>query len=124
VQEGYENGAAFYGEKGMLIMGHSVGWKLYGPKNKLLAEQTGSADLPGHHTNFFDCIRGKQQQLNADINVGLRAAGIVHLANIAARTGRALAFDPLAEQIVGDEEANRLVRRIYRENHWAAPKGA
>jgi predicted dehydrogenase len=124
VQEGYENGAAFYGEQGMLIMGHSVGWKLYGPRNKLSAERTGSADLSAHHQNFFDCIRGKQKQLNADIDVGLRAAGIVHLANIAARTGRALQFDPIAEQIVGDEGANRLVRRVYRENHWAAPKGA
>src|SRR5262249_31739891 len=43
VQEGYENGAAFYGTKGMLIIGHSVGWKLYGPRNKLIAEMTGSA---------------------------------------------------------------------------------
>ena len=40
VQEGYENGAAFYGTKGMLIIGHSVGWKLYGPRNKLIAEKT------------------------------------------------------------------------------------
>jgi len=124
VQEGYENGAAFYGEKGVLVMGHTVGWKLYGPRNKLLAEQKGSADLPAHHQNFFDCIRGKAQQLNADVHVGLRAAGIVHLANIAARTGRSLKFDPLAEQIVGDEDANRLVRRVYRDNHWAVPRGA
>ena len=49
VQEGYENGAAFYGTKGMLIIGHTVGWKLYGPRNKLIAERTGAADLPAHH---------------------------------------------------------------------------
>ncbi len=30
VQEGYENGAAFYGTEGLLIIGHTVGWKLYG----------------------------------------------------------------------------------------------
>ena len=30
VQEGYENGAAFYGTEGMLIMGHTKGWSLYG----------------------------------------------------------------------------------------------
>ena len=41
VQEGYENGAAFYGTKGMLIIGHSVGWKLYGPRNKLIAGEDG-----------------------------------------------------------------------------------
>ena len=37
VQEGYENGAAFYGTKGMLVIGHTKGWKLYGPRNKLIA---------------------------------------------------------------------------------------
>jgi predicted dehydrogenase len=45
VQEGYENGAAFYGTKGMLIIGHSVGWKLYGAKNKLIAEKSGRGTL-------------------------------------------------------------------------------
>jgi len=49
VQEGYENGAAFYGTKGMLVIGHSVGWTLYGPKNKKIAERIGPADLAAHH---------------------------------------------------------------------------
>src|SRR5688572_24499551 len=56
VQEGYENGVAFYGTKGMLVIGHSVGWKLYGERNKLLAERTGPADLIAHHNNFIDCV--------------------------------------------------------------------
>jgi predicted dehydrogenase len=122
VQEGYENGAAFYGTNGMLIIGHTVGWKLYGPRNKLIAENTGGADLVAHHQNFFDCIRGRQKQLNADVNAGLLSATLVHLANIAARTTRVLHFDPRTEQIVGDAEANALVRRQYRDGHWAVPK--
>ena len=123
VQEGYENGAAFYGTNGMLIVGHSVGWKLYGPRNKLLAEQTGQPELGPHHTNFFDCIRGTQSQLNAPVEAGHQAATVVHLANIAARTGRVLHFDPKTEQITGDPEAARLVRRQYRDGHWAVPQG-
>jgi predicted dehydrogenase len=123
VQEGYENGAAFYGTKGMLIIGHSVGWKLYGPRNKLLAERTSPVDLGAHHTNFFDCIRGQQKQLNADALAGHLSAGLCHLANIAARVGRVLHFDPKSEQIVNDKEAGPLVRRTYREGHWAVPKG-
>ena len=124
VQDGYENGAAFYGSKGMLLIGHVTGWKLYGPKNTLIAEKTGSVNLPAHHTNFFDCIRGEQSHLNADIQAGHRAATLVHLANIAARLGRVLRFNPLTEQITGDSEANALTRRSYREGHWAAPKTA
>jgi predicted dehydrogenase len=123
VQEGYENGAAFYGKTGMLIIGHTVGWKLYGERNKLIAENTGSADLIAHHTNFFDCIRGDQKQLNADVTAGHLSATLVHLANIAARVGKVLQFDPRTEGITNDTEANHLVRRTYRDGHWAVPRG-
>src|SRR5262245_50574486 len=123
VQEGYENGAAFYGTKGMLIIGHADGWKLYGPRNKLLAERTGKADLVAHHSNFLACVRGDEKKLNADVMAGHLSAGLVHLANIATRVGRALRFDPKSEQVLDDTEAAALVRRKYRDGHWAVPKG-
>jgi predicted dehydrogenase len=121
VQEGYENGAAFYGTKGMLIIGHSVGWKLYGERNKPIAEKTGKADLPAHHDNFLACVRGEAKP-HADVMAGHLAASLVHLANIAARTGKVLDFDPRAEVITNDPEANALVKRKYRD-HWGTPKG-
>ena len=122
VQEGYENGAAFYGTEGMLVIGHSVGWTLYGPRNKKIAERTGPADLAAHHQNFLDCIRGESKAPNADVMAGHRSAALVHLANIAARVGRVLHFDPQTETIVGDDEAAALLGRRYREGHWAAPR--
>lgn len=122
-QEGYENGAALYGTDGMLVIGHTAGWKLFGPRNRLLAEQTGRCDLVAHHQNFLDCVRGDEKQPNADITAGFLAAGVVHLANIAARVGRVLQFDPVAEQIASDGEANAMLRRKYREGHWGVPKG-
>jgi predicted dehydrogenase len=121
VQEGYENGAAFYGTEGMLVIGHTVGWTLYGPKNKKIAERKGPADLAAHHQNFLDCVRGDAKTTNADIHVGHRSAALVHLANIAARTGRAINFDPKTETIQGDSEALSLVGRQYRD-HWSRPK--
>ena len=123
-QDGYENGAAFYGTKGALIMGHTVGWRLYGPRDKLIAERKGRADLVAHHTNFLDNVRGDGKSLNADVHVGHRSAAIVHLANIAARTGSILEFDPERERIVGNEKADQLVARCYRKGHWAIPRGA
>lgn len=122
VQEGYENGAAFYGTNGMLIMGHTVGWKLYGPKNKLLAEKTGGADLVAHHNNFLACVRGEQTSTNADVKAGVLSATLVHLANISARTGKTLHFDPATGQITNDAASNQLVKRTYRTGHWATPK--
>jgi len=121
-QEEYENGAAFYGTNGVVILGHTSGWRLYGPRNKFIAERRGKVDLVAHHSNFFSCIRGESKKLNADINVGILAAGIVHLSNIAARIGEVLHFDPKTEQITNNAKANALVKRTYR-NHWATPKG-
>ncbi len=43
-----------------------------------------------------------------------RSATILHLANISIRTGRKIQYDPVAEQIVGDDEANRLVDQPMR----------
>ena len=123
MQEGYENGAAFYGTEGMLIIGHSVGWNLYGPRNKMIAERTGPADLAAHHQNFLDCIRGERSRPNADVMAGHRAATLVHLANIGARIGRVLHFDPQSEKISGDPEAAAMVARHYRDGHWAVPRG-
>ena len=57
------------------------------------------------------------------MTAGHLAATIVHLANIATSVGRTLRFDPEKEQILDDLEAARLVRRTYREGHWAVPRG-
>lgn len=122
LQEEYENGNAFYGTKGVLIIGHTVGWKLYGPKNKLVEEMKGNIDLVAHHTNFLNAIRG-QNAPNAPALAGHIAAGICHLANITTRTGRAIRFNPQTEAIIGDDEANAMTKRKYREGHWSVPKG-
>jgi predicted dehydrogenase len=122
VQEGYENGAAFYGTNGMLIIGHTVGWKLYGPRNRLVAEMAGQADLVAHHDNFLACVRDPAQVLNADVRAGVLSAGLVHLANIAARVGRVLEYDLQQRVITGDAEATTLLGRKYRDGHWAIPR--
>ncbi|MBL8814798.1 MAG: Gfo/Idh/MocA family oxidoreductase [Planctomyces sp.] len=121
-QEGYENGSAWYGTKGLLVMGHVTGWKMFRERNELVAERTGSLSLEPHHTNFFDGIRGTSSKLNADIQAGLLAAGVVHFANIAARQRAVLEINAAAEQITNHVEANAMIRRKYRDSHWAVPK--
>ena len=123
VQEGYENGAAFYGTDGVLIIGHTVGWTQYGPRNKKIAERSGPADLGAHHENFLQCVRGEHPRPNADILAGHRAATLVHLANIASRVGRVVRFEPENERILDDPEASGMISRRYRPGHWAIPKG-
>lgn len=124
VQEGYENGNAFYGTNGMMLLGKNSGFTVFGPRNKPTEHKAnGSTDLPAHHENFIACIRDGKRP-NADIQEGHLSASLAHLGNIACRAGRLLHLDPAAEKIKGDEEANALITRKYRENHWAVPKGA
>jgi predicted dehydrogenase len=121
-QEGFENGNAFYGTQGMLLLGKGDGWQLYGPRNKLI-DRGGATDRDRpHQRDFLDCIRNGRRPA-ADIEIGHLSASLCHLGNIATRLGRTLKFDPVDEQIVGDEEAKGLLRRDYREGHWAVPKG-
>ena len=121
-QEGYDNGAAFYGTKGMILLGHTSGFQVIGPRNKPGEKGSGSVDLPGHHQNFIDCIKNGGRT-NADALEGHLSASLCHLANIACRLNRTLKFDPQKEEFLGDDDANKLVRRDYRDGHWAVPKG-
>jgi hypothetical protein len=53
----------------------------------------------------------------APIEEGHLSCALVHLANVSYRLGRTLNFDPETEQVIADEEANRLLRgddRGYR----------
>lgn len=122
VQEGYENGAAYYGTKGVLLMGHTSGFQVFGPRNKPGEKMSGQVDLVAHHTNFIECVKSGKRPA-ADIEEGHLSAVLVHLANIACRVQRTLHLDPVKETITGDQDANKLVRRVYREGHWAVPKG-
>ena len=120
-EQGYENGDAFYGTDGIMLLGKHGGWKLFGPRNKLREQMSGSPDLRAHHDDFFRCIR-EGSTPNADIEIGHLSSSLCHLGNIATRVGRVLEFDPKREQIVHDDEANALVTRKYSD-HWGRPNG-
>jgi len=123
VQEGHENGCAWYGTQGMVVGGKAKGWSIVGPRNQPIAQIKPPAgpDLAAHHDNFFAAIRtGKA--LNAGIEINHLSSSLCHLGNIAARTRSALQFDPQREQILGDhaQQANAMLKREYRQ-HWARP---
>jgi len=128
VQEGQENGNAFYGTKGMITLGKRSGWQLFSERNKLVESMEGGVDIQAHHDDFLEAVRSaaagaEPRRTHADIEDGHRSAALVHLGNIACRLGRTLAFDSEAERIRGDDEADALLRRAYRDGHWAVPRG-
>ncbi|MDE0629690.1 MAG: Gfo/Idh/MocA family oxidoreductase [Bryobacterales bacterium] len=69
-----------------------------------------------HFRNFIDCVRSRNREaLNCEVEQGHLSTSLCHLANISYRVGRKLEFDPDSETFAGDDEANRLLTRQYRE---------
>jgi hypothetical protein len=68
---------------------------------------------PGPLLSFAEAVKTRKQA-GGHPEAAHRCATLLHLANIAIRTGRKLRYDPVKEQIVGDEEANRLVNQPMR----------
>jgi predicted dehydrogenase len=69
-----------------------------------------------HMKNFLDAIRARDHKvLHADVAIGARSAAFVHLANISYRVGRELRLSQSNGRAIGDEQANGLMTRDYRE---------
>ena len=126
-------GAVFQGESGSLRLLPGNGYTLYDEKGKEVRTETEAADSvaasivgPGlahdivHARNFLESIRGRQAP-NSEIEEGHKSTMLVHLGNIAQRTGRALTCDPKTGRILNDDEAMRYWKREYQPG-WE-PKG-
>ena len=61
-------------------------------------------------SHFQTSGRKTRQQLTRSNQDGHISAALVQLANASYRLGRALRFDPQTEQVIGDDEANNLLR--------------
>jgi predicted dehydrogenase len=91
---------------------------------KVMDEKAQEADnwsTTPHMKNFFDAIRARDyKRLHADIALGARSAAYVHLANISYRVGRMLRLAAPTHRFVGDEQADALLTRDYREPYVIA----
>jgi hypothetical protein len=73
-----------------------------------------------HFRNFIDCVVSRDEPV-APVEVAHRSISICHLGNIAMQLGiDGFDWDPDTEQIVGNDEAARMLRRAYREP-WGLP---
>ncbi len=100
--------------------------EVYGERNQRLddAKPKEPPTLAGNHQeDFLEAVRTRREP-NADIEIAHHSVALVHLGNVSVRLGRSLKVDSPKEQIVGDDETNRLLSRTYRnEGHWAIPQG-
>jgi hypothetical protein len=73
-----------------------------------------------HMQDFLAAIASRGRPV-ADIQEGFISTTSCILANLSMQLGRSLAWDPQAQRVVGDDEANRLLRRPYRQP-WVHPE--
>ena len=73
-----------------------------------------------HWKNFLEMVETRGRPVS-DIEQGYITAASCILANIACRLGRTLVWDPEKGRVVGDDEANGLLRRPYRQP-WIHPE--
>jgi len=126
-------GALFQGESGSLRMLPGNGYILYDDKGKEVRTETEAEDAPSasvvgpglsydtvHAQNFLESIRGREAPAS-EIEEGHKSTMLIHLGNIAQRTGRTLTCDSKTGRIQNDDEAMRYWKREY-EPGWE-PKG-
>jgi predicted dehydrogenase len=106
-------GNIFYGSNGYLAIDGYDAYKTWltdqvepGPSGKASGD---------HYANFIDCVRSRRaEDIHSPIEEAHISATLVHLANASYRLGRTLEFDSAQEQVIGDDEANRLLGGTYR----------
>src|SRR6267378_2788821 len=109
-------GSVFYGSKGYLTIWDEDHGRYQSFLGKEQQPGPSGTDIGNNWANFIQALRtGKQSDLNAPIEEGAISTTLVHLANISYRLGRTLRFDAANYSCLGDEEANAMFRRKYRE---------
>ncbi|HEY9171510.1 MAG TPA: Gfo/Idh/MocA family oxidoreductase [Verrucomicrobiae bacterium] len=88
----------------------------------LLAWKPGSNDMvlpfkKSEKRDFLDAVKSRQQPMY-DAEAGHRNASLSHLALAAIDLGRKLRWDPVAEKVIGDREANKHLRPKPQRAPW------
>ena len=108
-------GNIFYGSKGYMAMSNEEfpSFRTWLGEEQ---ERGPSSSREGNNwANFIQCVRSrKRDEQNAPIEEGHISCALIHLANASYRLGRTLNFDPDKQEVIGDEEANRMLRGTYR----------
>jgi predicted dehydrogenase len=66
-----------------------------------------------HMPDWMDCIKTRRRPI-CDAEIGCRSVTVCHLGNIAYWTGQSYKWDPVKEEVIGNEEAARWLDRPMR----------
>ena len=74
---------------------------------------------PGHEREWLDSIKSRKEP-SCSVNYHYKVDLALTLANLSYQLGRSVRFDAKAEKIVGDKQAAKLARPVYRRP-WKFP---
>lgn len=75
-----------------------------------------------HRTNFLDCVKSRQPTI-CTAEIGHRSITPGHLGLVSeALGGRTLRWDPKTETVLGDPEADKLLKRVNFRAPWVLPR--
>ena len=121
---GRNHGLGFVGENGTLVVDRS-GWEVIpevvnGKKRMeavALVKGTGEG-LKNHVKNFLECVKTRNPNTNASVEIGAHIAKFSQLGNIAYRSGKKLVWD--GAKFTNDVDANKYLIPSYRDP-WKLP---
>ncbi len=119
-----EFGNVFWGDSGKLVLEWEGGYKPANPEAINFQLPPGGREVPrtdeyedfnmNHKADWFRAIREGHLRPAVDIEIGHRTATLCNLGNLSYLLGRKLVWDGEMEEVVGDEQANRLLDRPQR----------
>jgi hypothetical protein len=115
----------FYGTEATMLVDRSrisiapepKGKKTHHTEGHLLGEEeeiVAADDSTRHSAVFLEHMRNRTRP-EANAQTGHDATNLGHLMNISWQVGRSIRWDGEKEQVAGDDEANALVTKPYRE---------
>ncbi len=108
-------------------MGWRNGWVFYptGRGQSVIHEdpelrQPDNQNIPELWADFLKAIKTRSRPV-CDIEIGHRSTNMSLLGMLSLKIGRSIQWDGEKEVIIGDPEANKLLRRQYRKP-WVYPQ--
>jgi predicted dehydrogenase len=115
-------GIYLHGDNGTLLANYGM-HKIVPEGDRMKGTETPKPSIPsspGHEFEWVDCVISRKQP-SCNVEYHIRVDVPIVLANLSLKLGRGFRFDPATLKIVGDDEAQRLSKPVYRDP-WKFPE--
>ncbi len=114
-----QGGLKLIGEDGWVFVNRGV---LKASEDRWLAADFKPGEIKvyrsdNHTRNFLDCVKSRKPCI-APAETAHRSITPGHLAYVSAQLGRPLDWDPQAERVTGDDEANKILQTVTYREPW------